>query len=110
MRWLLAILTFIAVLIPLTAFCTWGWATFVNGTVYACTDSVPFDFLLPGDWVHGAITVERVVPPRTMSEPDVIKSGWNSTGLWSLWVVLAGGSLFASLFLARLQMEREPEE
>ena len=112
MRLLIAIAVFIGSLVVMTIACTWGWDRFVSGTLYVCTDSVPFDFLHPGDWVHHPVAVERIVAARSMSEPDTIRSGWSITSLWLLWSSLVGGSVIIILLLARLpwSMSRRREQ
>lgn len=112
MRFLIAIAVFVGSLVLMTIACTWGWDRFISGTLYVCTDSVPFDFLHPGHWVHSPVVVERVVAARSMSEPDTIRAGWSITRLWFLWCFLAGGSVIISLLLARLpwSMSRRREQ
>jgi hypothetical protein len=102
MRILFSVSVAVGSLIAATIACTWGWERFVVGTLYACTDSVPFEFLHPGNWVHQPVTVEAIVPARSMSEPDMIRSGWTITRLWLLWCFFAGGSVIISLLFARL--------
>jgi hypothetical protein len=112
MRFFIAIAVFIGSLALMTIACTWGWDRFIGGTLYVCTDSVPFDFLNPGDWVHSPVIVERVVAARSMSEPDTIRAGWSITRLWLLWCFLAAGSVIISLLVARLSwsMRRRREQ
>jgi hypothetical protein len=70
--------------------------------LYNCTDAVRFDYLHPGDWVHGQVAaVDHVVAGRSMSEPDTIKKGWSVAGLWGLWISFFGVSLVVSFVLAR---------
>jgi hypothetical protein len=112
MRILYSLAVFVGALIAATIACTWGWDRFISGTLYVCTDSVPFDFLHPGDWVHQPVTVDRIVTARSMSEPDTIRSGWSVTRLWLLWCLLVGGSVIISVLLARLpwSMSRRREQ
>ena len=106
MRFLIAIAVCTGSLVVMTIACTWGWDRFVSGTLYVCTNSVPFDFLHPGDWVQQPLTVERIVAARSIREPDVIRSGWSITSLWLLRCSLVGGSVIISLLLARLPLSR----
>lgn len=96
---------FAIVMIAMTTACTIVWQVFVAEHVYDCTDSVPGDFLRPGDWVHtlngsSIVSVQHVVHGRSMSEPDIIKSGWSIRDLWLLWSAFVSTSLAASVFLA----------
>ena len=93
---------FVLVMVLTATVCSAIWEGFVTDTVYNCTDSVGFDALHPGDWVHGQVMiVDKVVTGRPMSEPDTIKEGWSSLGLWVVWICLAVASLCTSFVLAR---------
>src|SRR3954453_2505834 len=102
MRILFTVALFVGSLIAAAIACPWGWDRFISGTLYVCTDSVPFEFLHPGDWVHQPVTVERIVAARSMSEADTIRAGWSITRLWLLWSSFVGGSVIISVLLARL--------
>jgi hypothetical protein len=109
MRFLISIAVFVGSLVVMTIACTWGWDRFISGTLYVCTDSVPFDFLHPGHWVHSPVSVERVVAARSMSEPDTIRAGWSIMRLWFLWYSLVCGSVTISV-LARFPWSRRREQ
>ncbi len=74
------------------------WEYVFPGHIYLCTDAVGFDFLTPGDWVHGPVEyVQKIDTLRSMSEPDVIKDGWSVTGLWVAWWSMAACVLIAAV-------------
>jgi hypothetical protein len=78
------------------------WHTQIGPNLYDCTDAGVFEYLIPGEWVHGKImTVPKVIHNRLMSEPDTIKEGWTVRRLWMLWMACFGGSVALSLALAR---------
>jgi hypothetical protein len=91
--------------------CVWAWDAFVNGKLYYCTDGGSLDFVVGvGDWVHHPESVARVMP-RPMNQPDEIKAGWTTTGLWYLWSTFAGGSVLVSaLFAGALWSSSSPKE
>ena len=91
----------------LTIVCTLIWGQLVDGRLYNCTDSLPWGFLSPGDWVHNFTghmirTLPEVVPDGDMSHPDTIKAGWSVERLWLLWFSVFGVSVVISAGLARL--------
>ena len=97
---------FAIVMIAMTIVCAIVWQEVVAEHLYDCTDSVPGDFLRPGDWVHSfaghsIVSVQNVVHGRSMSEPDAIKQGWSMTGLWLLWLSFVAISAVVSVLLAR---------
>lgn len=102
MRILVSIAVFLGSFVVMTAGCTWAWDAFVADKLYNCADSVPFDFLHPGDWVHHPVAVRQIVVAQSMSEPDTIRQGLGIHGLWSLWCCFVGVSLGGSFLLARL--------
>jgi hypothetical protein len=55
--------------------CVAIWQGLVTDRLYHRTDSLGFDFVRPGNWVHGVGTPYG----------DTIKDGWSLTGLWCLW-------------------------
>lgn len=77
------------------------WQQFITNTLYHCTDSVGIDYFLPGHWVHNPVSVTQVVPAASMSEPDIIKSGWSQIRLLALWFTLVCTSILTSILLAR---------
>jgi len=98
---------FSIVMLIMTIIYTIVWDQVVAAKIYDCTDSVPFGYLRPGDWVHSwtghpMATVSQVVHGRSMSEPDTIKEGWSVSRLWYLWLVFATFSLVVSFLLARV--------
>jgi len=92
---------FVIVLVVMTVICTMIWGGFITDTLYNCTDAVGFDYLQPGNWVHGKVAFVPNVVARSMSEPDTIKKGWSEGGLWCLWMMFFSGSLAISVFLSR---------
>lgn len=98
----LQIVKFLLCIVPLSLGLEVLWETQIGPRVYDCTDDCGFEYLIPGEWVHGKIaTVPRVVHNRSMSEPDTIKQGWTVPRLWMLWLACFGGSVALSLALAR---------
>jgi hypothetical protein len=92
------------VLILMTVICTMVWGGFVTDSLYNCSDAIGFDYLHPGDWVHGHVAfVHHVVAGRSMSEPDTVKEDWSIAGLWCLWFAFFGASLVVSILLARTE-------
>ena len=88
---------FVAILTACLAVSVVCWDVLVKGNLYYCTDEVGFDFLSPGDWVHGDVaTVSKINTEVTMSEPDQILTGWSVDRLWGLWAGIIGASLLAS--------------
>jgi hypothetical protein len=107
-RHLKRVAKFAIVMFAMTIACTLVWDAFVAENLYDCTDSVPFDFLKPGDWVHAfgsntIVPVPHVIHGRSMSGPDTIKEGWSVTDLWLLWFSFVGISVAVSAFSARLR-------
>jgi hypothetical protein len=100
-RLILSVTTFVGAQMMLLILCSFIWGQFVTDKLYNCTDEVGFDFLRPGNWVHGNVEyVEKVDDGRSMSMPDTIKVGWSKTGLWSLWLAMFGPSLVISVLPA----------
>jgi hypothetical protein len=95
--------TFLIALLFCTVLCTIVWGDFVVGHLFNCTDSLPFDFLSPGDWVHGNyVFVSKINPSDPMNMPDSIKEGWSIPKLWLLWCSFVAVSLAISALLAFL--------
>jgi hypothetical protein len=95
---------FLLSLLACTILCTIIWGDFVEGKLYNCTDSVPFDFLRPGDWVHShdglpVAVVPKINPSDSMSMPDSIKEGWSVPKLWCLWCSFIAVSIAISVSL-----------
>src|SRR5437899_10777811 len=91
---------FFLCLIVMAIGCTIVWHYAVTDRLYNCTDSVGFDFVLPGHWVHRPVAVPQIVAHRPMSEPDTIKRGWSIAGLWGLWGLCVVTALAASISIA----------
>jgi hypothetical protein len=92
--------TFLVALLFCTVLCTFVWENLVVGKLFNCTDSLPFNFLNPGDWVHGNyVTVPKINPSDPMDKPDSILEGWSIPKLWLLWLafVFASTAISASL-------------
>src|SRR5436309_1363591 len=97
-----SIAKFVIVLVVTTVMFSVIWGELITDRLYNCTDAVGFDYLRPGNWVHGQIAaVDHVVAGRSMSEPDTIKKGWSADGLWGLWISFVGAPLLTSVLLAR---------
>ena len=82
------------------------WGMFVANHLYNCTDSLPgaFDYFTPGDWVHSWKPIQfvpEVHSGRSMSEPDVIRSGWTISALWCVWLTTMGASVAISILAVR---------
>ena len=89
---------FVVILAGCLAISVVCWDALVMGKLYYCTDEIGFDFLSPGDWVHGDVAfVSQIDSSVTMSEPDQILAGWSGGRLWVLWSAMLGGSLVISL-------------
>jgi asparagine N-glycosylation enzyme membrane subunit Stt3 len=89
--------TLLMALLFCTVVCTLVWENLVVGKIFNCTDSLPFNFLNPGDWVLGDyVTVAKINPSDPMDKPDSIKEGWSIPRLWLLW----GAFVFASVALS----------
>jgi hypothetical protein len=92
--------TFLIAALFCTVLCTIVWGDFVVGHLFNCTDSVPFNFLIPGDWVHGNyVFVPKINPSDSMSMPDSIKEGWSIPKLWLLWCSFVAISIVISASL-----------
>ena len=98
MRWLshispYSVGTFVFVMVLMLGISTIVWDKEVDGKLYHCTDALFFDFLQPGNWVHGKIDyVPEIDVHRSMSLHDEVKEGWTVFDLWLLW----SGFWFAS--------------
>jgi hypothetical protein len=91
---------FILSLTVMTVICTLAWDV-VGEQLYDCTDPVGFDYLQPGNWVHGdVVVVDHVIHHRSMSEPDTIKAGWSVGRLWILWFLFIVFSIVISVRLS----------
>ena len=89
---------FFLLLIGFTFLMTMIWEVTLNQRVYHCTDSLPFGYLGPGDWVHGEVrSVETIPEDVLMSEPDSILVGWSESLLWGIWLMMFVSSVFLSL-------------
>src|SRR5271170_3737184 len=95
--------TFLVLLSGCTIFCTVVWDKYNDDKLYNCTDAIGFDFLHPGDWVHGNyITVPKINPSDPMDKPDSIKEGWSVPKLWLLWWSFVAASVVFSASLTFL--------
>ncbi len=96
-------LKFSVTMLLMTAGATVYWDAYFPGQIYWCTDHVGFDYLSPGDWVHGSVeTVNTVSAEHSMSGSDLLKAGWSTGDLWRVWFALFAASLFASILLSLL--------
>ena len=92
---------FLVLLVACIIGCTFIWDSSVDGKIYNCTDSIPFGFLHPGDWVHAhdglpVAIVPKINPTDPMNKPDTIKEGWSIPKLWVLW----GAFVFTSVAIS----------
>jgi hypothetical protein len=97
-------ITFLSLLLLCTVYCTIAWDKYIADKLYMCTDSVPYVFVHPGDWVHGnyVYAPQSAFFPRSMSEPDAIKEGWSIPKLWILYWSFVAASVGTSASLAFL--------
>jgi hypothetical protein len=94
---------FLVMMVMMTFLCTVVWQVYVNERLYDCTDAIGFDYLHPGDWVHGHVAVVReITHNHSMSEPDTIKEGWSINRLWCLWLSFFAVSIMVSTGFALL--------
>jgi hypothetical protein len=94
---------FLLAMVLMTIVCTLVWDRYVNARLYDCTDAVGFDYLHPGDWVHGhVVAVPTITHNHSMSEPDTIKEGWSVNRLWYLWLTFFAVSIMVSTGFALL--------
>jgi len=92
---------FIATFATCTAIAAIIWQMAFPGKIYHCTDATGFDYLSPGDWVHGEwASVEVIETHQDMTKPDTIKMGWTPAKLWWVWLGMVGTSAAASVFVA----------
>ncbi|MGB8369298.1 MAG: hypothetical protein WCF71_08405 [Verrucomicrobiia bacterium] len=90
-------------LLACTIYCTTAWDKYIADKLYICTDSVPWVFVHPGDWVHGNyVIIPQNQFPRSMSEPDAVKEGWSVPKLWCLWWSWIAASIGVSASLSFL--------
>ncbi len=95
--------TFLFLLLACTIYCTTAWDKYIADKLYICTDSVPWVFVHPGDWVHGNyVIIPQNQFPRSMSEPDAVKEGWSVPKLWCLWWSWIAASIGVSASLSFL--------
>jgi hypothetical protein len=93
--------TFLCLLLACTVYCTTAWDKYIADNLYVCTDSVPWVFVHPGDWVHGNyVIIPQDRFPRSMSEPDAVKEGWSVPKLWCLWWSWIAASIGVSAVLS----------
>jgi hypothetical protein len=102
-RILVRIGIFLVMMVMMTIVCMIFWQAYVNEKLYDCTDACGFDYLQPGNWIHGHLAVvQHIVHHRSMSEPDTIKEGWSVEGLWCLWLTFFAVSIMVSTGFALL--------
>lgn len=93
--------TFLFLLLACTVYCATVWDKYIAGNLYVCTDSVPWVFVHPGDWVHGDyVIIPQDRFPHSMSEPDAVKEGWSVPKLWCLWLSWIAASVGISALLS----------
>jgi hypothetical protein len=92
--------TFLIAILFCIVLSTIVWGDLVVGHLFNCTDSLPFNFLNPGDWVHGNyVFVPNINPSDPMDKPDSIKEGWSIPKLWLLWCSFVAVSIAISVSL-----------
>ena len=89
-----------------TILCTVGWQ-YTADDLYDCTDPVLPGYLEPGSWVHAwgghpMQSVSHVSHGRDMGEPDTIRAGWSTAGLWWVWSGFLAASLVVSFLATRV--------
>ncbi len=73
----------------------------IDGELYGCNDTIGFDILHNGDWIHADyVAVPKIIADHSMSDPDVIKEGWSVPKLWCLWWVFVAVSVIVSTLLS----------
>ena len=103
MKTIAATIKFLLVLIIATIGWTVVWQNTLTGHVYDCTDEVGFDYLSPGDWVHGSIEyVDDIDTARGMDVADTLKRGWTVHHLWGIWLTMSTLSIGAALALSKV--------
>ena len=100
-------IVFLILMLVCAISCTIVWGDFVDGKLYNCTDSIPFGFLHPGDWVHSnnglfVAAVTKIDPSDPMDKPDSLKEGWSVPKLWLLWWSFVAASVVMSASLTFL--------
>lgn len=98
-RLMAKVATFLITLLVCLILSVTVWQVYFPQNIYNCTDDNMLGFLRPGDWVHGNyVTVHKVVPSLSMSEPDTIKEGWSVGKLWFAWYsfILASAAISGS--------------
>ena len=102
---------FVIAMVLLTVLMTMAWGAIFPGRIYFCTDEVGFDYLSPGNWVHGTPEVVddvRESSDRDMGQPDVILEGWTVPKIWGVWILMFSTSVALGLFTARLRWLHSP--
>jgi len=103
MKTIAVTIKFLLVLIIATIGWSVVWQYTLTGHVYDCTDEVGFDYLSPGDWVHGSIEyVDTIDTARVMELPDTLKRGWTIHHLWGIWLTMSALSVGAALLLSKV--------
>jgi hypothetical protein len=98
---------FVFSMLVMTIICEFAWETCVVGKIY-CDSDEDFGYLTPGNWVsnwdgHPIAIVHQIPAVRQYGDPDVIIEGWSITGLWCIWIIFFGISLFVSIVFAWVQ-------
>jgi hypothetical protein len=97
------LIKFVLAFIATTIGFVFVWETFVDGSLYHCTDPT-FGYLTPDGWVGGndwpVVTVQHVMRDRPPNGADTIKQGWTIFDLWCIWWFLFLSSLVLSVLLA----------
>lgn len=106
-RIIAGVVKFVVSMLVMTIVCEWAWGTYVTGKIYCDSDS-DFGYLTPGNWVnnwdgHPIAVVHQIPAVRQYGDPDVIIEGWSVTGLWCIWIIFFGISLFVSIVFAWMQ-------
>jgi len=99
-RIIAGVVKFVFSMFVMTIVCELAWGTCVTGKIY-CDSDEDFGYLTPGNWVSNPIAVVHQIPAvRQYGDPDVIIEGWSITGLWCIWIIFFGISLFVSILFA----------
>lgn len=104
MKTIVATIQFLLALMIMSMGWTVVWQYTLTGHVYDCTDEVGFDYLSPGDWVHGSIEyVDTIDTARGMECPDTLKRGWTTHHLWGIWLAMTAFSLGVAWTLSKVR-------
>ena len=83
------------------------WSAVFPGRIYHCPDGDWLGFIIPGDWIHGEVTiVDSVDGNFDMSYQDQLLRGWSNGRLWLCWSCVLFGVVTVSMLAAWLTSSR----